>query len=374
MRFLSLLSLLALAVLAATPAAAQTVETAGEEPTDTAAGIALAPRAFRAATAKVLPSLVTIESFGGVFGAGARAGRMQGISRPGDGPTTGMVISPDGTIVTSTFNFVKNPPVITVVTRDGRRHIAKLLGRDDTRGICLLKINPPEPLPAIEWADPAEVRVGQWALSVGVGFGDTEPAASVGIISAPGRFGGRALQTDANTSPANYGGPLVDIEGRVLGVCVPLSPQSDEAGSGVEWYDSGIGFAVPLHGASALLAALREGKSIRRARLGVVPGPDPNREGGCLIVRVQPGSAADKCGIEAGDRVIECDGEAVIDADHFRRLINRHVAGEELRVRLLRGEEELEFTAVLGEAVPEEEPAGEPEEEAPGEEETPKEQ
>src|SRR5688572_30463579 len=100
-------------------------------------GTLLAPKAFRAAAAKVHPSLVRIEGFGGIA-AGVDGG---GYQAPGEGPTTGLVISSDGYIVTSTFNFLRKPPIITVVDASGRRHVSKLLGRDESRRICLLKVD-----------------------------------------------------------------------------------------------------------------------------------------------------------------------------------------------------------------------------------------
>ena len=229
-------------------------------------GDLLAAKAFRIAANKVLPSVVYIESFGGVASG---QGGIGGIRRPGDGPTTGIVVSPDGYIITSTFNFIQKPPVITVQFRDGQRRVAKLVGRDNTRRICLLKVEDVSDLPVPVYVPRSELNVGQWSISVGVGFGDKNPAISAGIISATSRIHGRAVQTDANTSPANYGGPLVDIDGRVIGICVPLSPQSQKEGSGVEWYDSGIGFAIPLHGAERVLTELKAGKTIQAGYLGV---------------------------------------------------------------------------------------------------------
>src|SRR5688572_24488855 len=93
-------------------------------------GVHLAPQAFREATAKARPSIVRIEGFGGV--ASAKTG---GYAAPGEAPTTGLVISADGHIITSTFNFLRQPPVITVVRTDGQRHVAQLLGRDETRKV-----------------------------------------------------------------------------------------------------------------------------------------------------------------------------------------------------------------------------------------------
>ena len=91
-----------------------------------------------------------------------------------------------------------------------------------------------------------EIRVGQWAIAVGRSFRADRPNISVGIVSALGRMFGKVIQTDADVSTANYGGPLVDIRGRVYGVVVPMAPQATSEVAGAEWYDSGIGFAVPL--------------------------------------------------------------------------------------------------------------------------------
>ena len=106
--------------------------------------MALTSKAFRSAAEKVKPQLVTIESFGGVS---AVQGRIGGIRNQGEGNTTGLLISKEGHIVTSTFNFIQSPPIITVITGDGERRVAKLLGKDEIRKLCVLKI---ESYPGIE--------------------------------------------------------------------------------------------------------------------------------------------------------------------------------------------------------------------------------
>ena len=164
----------------------------------------------------------------------------------GAGPTTGLVIDSSGYIVSSAFNFVNKPASILVRLPDGTRKPAKLVARDHNCQVVLLKIEPDHPLPVPEAAPQAEMRVGQWCVAVGRTFEESRPNMAVGILSAVGRVWGKALQTDAPVSPNNYGGPLVDIRGRVMGVIVPLSPQSAEEIAGIEWYDSGIGFAIPL--------------------------------------------------------------------------------------------------------------------------------
>jgi len=307
----------------------------------------LAPKAFRSAVRKVLPSLATIETFGGIARPGGkRRGQMTGISKPGDGPTTGLIVSADGYIITSTYNFIKKPPVITVTLRDGSQHVAELLGRDETRKLCLLKISGVKDLPVPALAPRGAVRVGQWAVSLGVGYGDDDPAISSGIVSAVNRISGRAVQTDANISPANYGGPLVDVEGRLLGVCVPLSPQSQAAAAGSEWYDSGIGFAVPLDGADAWLAELKAGKVIQPGRLGIAPKPT-GPQGGVAIAQVAPNSPALKAGLQVGDQILKIGDEPILDGAHLRIVIGRYVAGDEINISIKRGEKESVVKAKL---------------------------
>jgi len=308
---------------------------------DLARGDLLAPKAFRIAARKVLPSVVYIESFGGVPSG---QGKIGGIRRPGDGPTTGLIVSSDGYIVTSTFNFIQKPPIITVHLRDGTQHVAKLVGRDDTRKICLLKVEDVKDLPLPEIVPRPELKVGQWAISVGVGFGDKDPALSAGIISATSRINGRAIQTDSNTSPVNYGGPLIDIEGRVIGICAPLSPQSQEVGSGVEWYDSGIGFAVPLHGAEHLLAAMKAGKTIRAGYLGIALKRDAKEP---VISKVNKNTAADKAGIKAGDKIIAIDGKVIVDGQQLRNVVGGYIEGDEIEVVVQRKDEEKQFKVKL---------------------------
>ncbi len=305
--------------------------------------MALTSRAFRKAAGRVAPSLVTIESYGGVS---AVQGRIGGIRKQGEGNTTGIVISPDGYILTSTFNFIQRPPVISVILGDGERHFAKLVGRDDTRKICLLKIDGKTDLPVPEMLDESKIKVGQWAISLGVGYGDTSPAMSTGIISAKNRIGGRAIQTDANISPANYGGPLVDIEGRVLGICVPMNPQSQAVAAGVEWYDSGIGFAIPLANANELLERLMAGDYIRPAFIGIQSGPNPQGDG-ILVNKVNPKSPASRLELKEGDILLSINGNPVNDMLRLKQLINRFEAGETIRITVKRkatgNDEELEM-------------------------------
>ena len=302
---------------------------------DSLQALQLTSQAFRLAVDRIKPSMVTIESFGGVR---TQQGQIGGIRNQGEGPTTGVLISADGYILTSSFNFIQSQPVITVITSDGKRHIARLIGRDDTRKICLLKIDPVADIPLPEVVPESEIRVGQWAISAGIGYGDAEPAISTGIISAKNRIGGKAVQTDANISPANYGGPLLDIRGRLIGICVPLNPQSQAVGAGVEWYDSGIGFAIPLDGNQELIERLKQGQRIRPAFLGVQVTASVGANGakGVLIVEVVPNSPAAQAGLQVNDIITQLDGQPIVDLMNLKQAINRLESGRQIELRVIK--------------------------------------
>ena len=291
----------------------------------------LTSQAFRAATKRVVPSLVSIESFGG---SSVKAGRIGGIRKQGEGNTTGVVISPDGYILTSTFNFIREASVVIVKTHQGDERVAQILGRDDTRKICLLKIDDVAGLTVPEMQPVQDVKVGQWAISLGVGYGDQTPAISMGIISAKNRVGGRAIQTDANISPANYGGPLVDIQGRLIGICVPMNPQSQAVAAGVEWYDSGIGFAVPVDDFAKIIERLKDGQRILPAFVGIETGPVDGP--GMRVNGVVEGSAADQAGLVKGDVLLAIDDEPINDMLRLRQILNRFEAGQEILVSVKR--------------------------------------
>jgi len=316
-------------------------------------GTLLAPKAFRAAAAEVQPSLVRIEGFGGLA-AGVAGG---GYQAPGEGPTTGLILSSDGYIVTSTFNFIRKPPVITVVFPSGQRRIAKLLGRDETRRICLLKVDGVSDLPVPEFTPRSELKVGQWAVAIGVGFGGAQPALSTGIISATSRISAKAVQTDANTSPVNYGGPLVDLDGRVIGICVPLSPQAKSDAAGSEWYDSGIGFAVSLDGLEKVMERLKAGETLKAGFLGVQVEPagkpaEGQFDSGAVIKEIVPDSPAAKAGLQKDDKLISLGGTEITDPTHLVSLVGRHLSGDKVEVVLKRGDETRTLELTLADLPP----------------------
>ena len=263
--------------------------------------------------AKVAPCVVQIETQGGVDMVRA-AGPRGGMIRRGLGPTSGLIVGADGYIISSAFNFANKPTTIDVsIPGRKQRYPAKVIATDQTRMLTLLKIEVaglPVPTPAPK----AELKIGQTALAVGRTLPDTvdeSPSVSVGIISALGRIWGKAVQTDAKVSPANYGGPLIDLLGRVQGVIVPASPYAEGQTAGFEMYDSGLGFAIPLEDINAILPRLKSGTDLKRGILGVtIQGQDPYTTKP-VVTTVEPGSAADKAGVHPGDRITEIDGQPI---------------------------------------------------------------
>ncbi|MBX3412081.1 MAG: PDZ domain-containing protein [Pirellulales bacterium] len=327
----------ALALIAGTPWVPSRVLRAAEE-TNVAA---LRQQAVRDAAAAVGPSVVRIETIGGL--------EKVGDVLTSTGPTTGLIVSPDGFIISSAFNFAQKSSSILVTLPDGSRSPARLVATDHSRMLVLLKVDVEDSLPMPEVAPPDAHRVGRWAVAVGRTFDGDSPNLSLGIISALGRVSGKALQTDAKISPANYGGPLVDIEGRVLGVLVPLSPTESGSVAGFEWYDSGIGFAIPLAHVLSVLPRMVDGQDLHPGLLGVSLGGDEENAEAPRIAECRINSPAAKGGLAAGDVIVELDGKPIERAADVKNELNRLYAGDKVRVVVLRGEErvarELELVA-----------------------------
>jgi serine protease Do len=285
-------------------------------------------RAFQAAIDRVAPSVVRIETIGGL----EQVGRLLA----GTGPTTGLVVSADGYIASSAFNFANKPDSILVQLPDGVRRPARLVATDHNRMVVLLKIEPPRPLAVPQWVARDEVRVGQWAVAVGRAFESSRPSLAVGVISAVNRIWGKALQTDASISPNNYGGPLVDLTGRVFGLLVPLSPEGSNEVAGVEWYDSGIGFAVPAGDLLAAVARLRAGKDLRPGVAGIRFPPIGIQVADPVIGGAWPSSPAGKAGLKKDDRIVQIDGRKISRAAEIKEEISRRYAGDTLHVKVLR--------------------------------------
>ncbi len=365
----------AYALLWAALFAASTQPTGAPSPADPIALHNAQQEVFREAVARAAPYVVTIETIGGTQPGGG--GPTSGPGMPGprggggpgfivaDGPTTGIIYSAEGHILTSAFNFVRNPSLITVILPDGRRFIGELLARDEVRQLAMVKIDA-RGLPVPTWvAEPAQLRVGQWAIALGRGFGGKEPSLSAGIISGLNRQAGLAVQTDAKLSPANFGGPLIDLDGRIIGLNVPMGMHTGEM-AGVELYDSGIGFAVPAWQVTASARDLAVGHNLRRGMMGVAI--DSRERDAVVVLGVADPSPGLRSGMQRGDRIVAIDGKPVTDYPSMQRLLRPRLAGERITVRIRRAGEELDLRLIL--AVPEDigeipRPATEPAETQP---------
>ena len=301
-------------------------------------------QAIRAAVAKIAPCVVRIETIGG----------MERVDEVlfGTGPTTGLIVDPEGYVISSVFNFVNRPASILVRLPDGTRKAAKLVATDHSRMLSLLKIEVSQPLPVPIVAPQSDLRVGQWTIAVGRTFEADSPNVSVGILSAVGRIWGKALQTDAAVSPNNYGGPLVDLAGRVLGILVPLSPDADTEVSGVEWYDSGIGFAIPAEHLWKMLPRLKKGENLERGLMGVNFNTRDLYTEQPAISAVHPRSPADDAGLRPGDKIVEIDHRKIERAAQVREEINRRYADDKMQVTVLRGKERLTHDVTLAAKLP----------------------
>ena len=299
----------------------------------------LEEQALKAAVARVAPSVLRIETIGG----------LEQVERVlvGTGPTTGLAVSADGYVLSSAFNFIQQPSSILVTLPSGKRAAAEIVARDRSRMLVLLKVAADEPLVVPEAVPRDQLRVGQWTIAVGRTFEQSQPNVSVGILSATSRIWGKAIQTDAKISPGNYGGPLIDIRGRVLGVLVPLSPQQQDEVAGAEWYDSGIGFAVPLADLLPHLDQLKRGEELNPGLLGVTLKGNDIYADPAEVAACQPKSPARQAGLQAGDRIVAVDGVAVARQSQLRHALGPRYAGDRVQLTVLRGEQRLELTVEL---------------------------
>jgi serine protease Do len=330
--------------------------------------------AARGALARVAPSVVEVETIGAMpekveapkEDPNAPGGSQDGvIARRGFkqafGPSTGVVLGKD-LVITSMFALKREPRHIFVTRADGKSFVATLLGRDEARMIALLKVPGADLTPAPEAAS-ASILVGRTALSIGRGHGAEAPTVSQGIVSAVGRSSGRAIQTSANVSPACYGGPLVSIDGEVMGVIVPLAGMGGMAG--VELYDSGIGFAIPMEDVRRILPRLEKGETLKPGLLGITADMGRTEEG-VEIETVQPDSAADKMGLKPKDVISEVDGRAIKGFGQLSQALGRHSAGDKVTLVVNRDGSISEYEGELGEAPKEVAPRHPPIPEQPG--------
>lgn len=289
-------------------------------------------QSIRAAAERVAPSVVRIETVGGL----ERVGKVL----VNTGPTTGLIVGEDGYVISSAFNFVQQPASILVTLPSGARAAAQIVARDHSRMLVLLKVSTSGKLPVPAATSRGEVTVGQWAIALGRTYDAQSANVSVGVVSATNRIWSTAIQTDAKISPANYGGPLIDIHGRVIGVLVPLSPQKQGGEvAGAEWYDSGIGFAVPLTDILDRLTTLKAGTDLRPGVMGISLQPGDMYAMPAELAASQAGSPAYKAGLRSGDTIVEIDGVKIQRQSQLKHALGPRYAGDKVRLVYTRGKE-----------------------------------
>lgn len=313
---------------------------------------ALEEQAVQAATERVAPSVVRVEAVGGVE-------QYQG-KRLGTGPTTGVIVSEDGYILSSAFGYIGKPSSIMVTLPSGERAAARIVARDHARMLVLLKVSTQDTLPVPSMVPREDLQVGQWSIAVGRTYSSTFPNISVGILSAKNRIWGKAVQTDAKVSPSNYGGPLIDIRGNVLGILVPLSPNQQSELAGTQWYDSGIGFAVPLADLMPWLDTMKQGTDLKPGILGVSFKGSDMYSLPATIAACPAKSPAREAGLKVGDTIVEVEGLPIARQAQLRHALGTRLAGETIDIVVHRGKNDQRVEATV-ELVAELEPYVRPE-------------
>jgi serine protease Do len=278
--------------------------------------------AITEASGKVAPSVVTVQTetvervavdvFEQFFGGRSGQQTQSGIG-------SGFVIREDGVIVTNE-HVVGGASRISVMLRDGTTYPARLLGRDETNDLAVLKVDA-RGLPIARLGNSDSLLVGEWVVAIGNPFGfvlgNTEPSVTAGVLSATGRnLIGRSegsgvyvgmLQTDASINPGNSGGPLVNGSGEVIGVNSSIYTPS---GGSI-----GLGFAIPINRARRIVEDLLEHGKVRRPWIGekvAVSASGNPRDvvtAGVVIQSVVPSSPAERAGLQPGDQIVRARGK-----------------------------------------------------------------
>jgi Do/DeqQ family serine protease len=320
---------------------------------------------------KVKPSIVHVTSevriLKSLKGRGGE-GDLHRFFGPGVGPgiknfkarTTGsgVIMTKDGYILTNNHLVQDSDAVMVKITGSdgdrGKKYEGNVVGRDKATDLAVIKIEPTEPLIPVTLGDSTKLKVGQWAIAIGDPFG-IEKTFTVGVISGLGRSGFRGplrevryqdfIQTDASINQGNSGGPLLNIDGEVIGINTFIHAAAQN-----------IGFAIPIKMAKEVYDELVKHGEVARGFLGV--GIDDLNEGlaaamnapdlkGAIVRQTYQDMPAHKAGIEHGDIIREVDGHVVENADSLKDIIGHKRPGEKVQVTLLRKGEKKNITIEL---------------------------
>ncbi len=271
--------------------------------------------------------------------------------REGGGGGSGFIFTPDGFVLTNS-HVVHGADSIEVTLSDGRSAKARLIGDDPDTDTAVIHIDLPN-LCAASFGDSSAIQVGQLAIAIGNPYG-FQATVTAGVISAlarsfratSGRLIDNVIQTDAALNPGNSGGPLVDSQGRVIGV-----------NTAVIIVAQGICFAIPSNTAQYVAARLIRDGRIRRSHIGVMSQNVPlsrkvvrfhGLEHGTAIgvMDMEPNSPAARSGLQAGDMIVGFDGKGVGSIDDLHRMLSEEKVGVETEMTVLRGVEKVKLTVV----------------------------
>jgi len=290
---------------------------------------------------------------------------------PEEGQGSGFIIDKEGHILTN-YHVVGDSAQVEVTLHNKKTYKATVIGRDRAHDLAVVQIHAPELVPAV-LGDSKGLQVGQKTFAIGNPFG-LAGTMTRGIISSlrpirspEGAYMEEAIQTDAAINPGNSGGPLLNSHGEVIGINSMIA-------TGGSNQSAGIGFAIPINTAKAVLNDLITLGSVRRPSLGIVSlpiGPELAQEiglpadYGILIVRTVPGGAADRAGLHGGnqraylgatpimiggDLIVAIDGDTIGDQQDLANTMNKHRAGDTVTVTIYRSKRKMDVKVVLGEA------------------------
>ena len=286
---------------------------------------------------------------------------------------SGFIVEPDGYILTNS-HVVSQAEEITVSFGDGhpgdhaKEYKAKVITTDPKLDVALLKIEPEAPLTVIEMGDSDQLETGDWVMAIGNPFGFSQ-SVTVGVVSAKGRVIGAGpyddfIQTDAAINQGNSGGPLLDINGKVVGINTAIF-----TGGGMGNGNIGIGFATPINAIKAVYADLKKGQ-IKRGWLGVRLMPVSkemaeklglDQEAGALVETVKKDSPAEKAGLKPLDVIVEFEGKAVDSQLSLPKMVAAVRPGTLVKVVVVRDGKKKSLKVTLGEYKDEEAETMEPE-------------
>ncbi len=266
------------------------------------------------------------------------------------GAGSGFIVEDDGYIITN-HHVIENADEIIVRMADRREFEAELIGSDPLSDIALLKIDAKN-LPTLKLGDSKVLKPGEWVVAIGSPF-NFEQSVTAGIVSAKGRSTNQQqyvpfIQTDVAINRGNSGGPLLNLDGEVVGINSWIL----SSGGGY----MGLSFSIPIETANSAVRQLREHGKVERGLLGVQVGPvdrelaealNLDKPVGALVSDVNPGSAAEKAGIEPGDVILEFNGEPIEVSGDLPPIVGANPPGTKAEVVVSRNGKRKNFTVVL---------------------------